>query len=77
MEEFKKTRNLLWGVIFIAALAIIGLIGTIFDLNKEVDKYNTLMNMACHYGSTNTTKCKAGLDMLKSMNLEDIKKWGF
>ena len=76
MEELKTTRNLLWGVIFIAALIIIGLIGTISDLNKEVDKYNTLMNMACHYGNANTTKCKAGLDMLKSMNLEYIKKWG-
>ena len=43
------------------------------NLNKENEKLNAILEMSCDY-SGNIAQCRQGINMLKGMELEDIKK---
>ena len=77
MDNEKLKVNLAWTIVASVVLAI-GLIATtvaLVNTSIELDKQRAILNMACGY-SGDKASCKAGLNILKNMDIEDIKDFG-
>ena len=76
MEEDKTKSALAW-VSMLAVILAVGLVGAVVGLintSKELEKYKAIMDVACDY-STSRKVCERGVEMLKGMDVKDIKLW--
>lgn len=72
MEDKEKK---LTTALVIAGIICLILVGYIVKLLHDRAKYEAILDTACTY-SGNAAYCVTGIEMLKKMDIDTIRKWG-
>lgn len=76
--KYDKLKSRFITVVVIAvglAIALITTIAGLIGTSDQAGKYKAILEVACQRTDDYTT-CKYGLEQLKTMEIEDIKKFG-